>query len=66
MAKIIIGAILIVLQILSYIGNMATGGVQFFSTFSAFEVAYFLGYNLVGIIGLVFLFLGIRSIRKDK
>ena len=66
MGKIIIGAVLILLQIISYIGNLAAGGVKFFSTFSIYEVVYFLGFNLVGIIGLIVLFLGIRSIIKQK
>lgn len=66
MAIIIIGAVLILLQFLSYIGNLATGGVEFFATFSIYEIIYFLSYNLVGIIGLVFLVLGIRSIIKVK
>ena len=66
MVKIIIGAILIGLQILSYIGNMAAGSLSFFSTFSVNEIVYFLGYNLIGIVGLVFLLLGIHSIKKAK
>lgn len=66
MAKIIIGAILIFLQILSYVGNMANGGLKFFATFSIYEVIYFVSFNLIGIIGLVLLLLGIHSIKKER
>jgi cadmium resistance protein CadD (predicted permease) len=66
MGKIIIGAVLIFLQIISYVGSLAAGGVKFFSAFSIYEVAYFIGYNLVGFIGLIVLFLGIRSLKKQK
>lgn len=66
MTKIVIGAVLLFLQILSYIGNLATGGVKFFTSFSIPELAYFLGFNLVGIIGLILLVLGIRSLKKQK
>lgn len=66
MAETIIGLVLIILQILSYIGNMTNGGLIFFPTFSLYEVVYFLSYNLIGIIGLVLLIRGIRSISKQK
>lgn len=66
MGKIILGVGLLILQIISYVGNLAAGGVKFFSAFSIYEVAYFIGYNLVGIIGLIVLFLGIRSLKKQK
>lgn len=66
MGKIILGVGLLILQIISYVGNLAAGGVKFFSAFSIYEVAYFIGFNLVGIIGLIVLFLGIRSLKKQK
>jgi hypothetical protein len=66
MGKIIIGAALLFFQIISYVGSLAAGGVKFFTTFSIPEIAYFLGFNLVGIIGLILLFLGIRSLKKQK
>lgn len=66
MGKIILGVGLLILQIISYVGSLAAGGVKFFSTFSIYEVVYFLGYNLIGIIGLIVLFLGIRSLKKQK
>lgn len=66
MAAILIGVALIILQILSYVGNLANGGVHFFPTFSINEVVYFLSFNFVGIIGLILLFLGVRSLKKKK
>ena len=66
MIRLIIGIILIVIQILSYVGNLAFGGVQFFSSFSIYEFLYFFGYNIVGIIGIVFLFVGIHNIKKTR
>ena len=57
MLTVIVGAIFIVLQVLSYIGNMAAGGVQFFATFSINELFYFLGYNWLGIVGAILLIL---------
>jgi hypothetical protein len=66
MNKIFFGAVLIFLQILSYIGNLTAGGVKFFIAFSIYELIYFLSYNLVGIIGLIVLILGIRSLKKQK
>lgn len=66
MGKIIIGAILIFLQVLSYIGNLATGGVKFFTTLSMYEVVYFLSFNFFGIIGLIILIFGIYSLKKQK
>lgn len=66
MVQIIVGAALIVFQILSYIGNLAGGGLDFFKTFSVNEVIYFVSFNLVGVAGLIVLLLGVRSIRKKK
>ncbi len=66
MAKIIIGIVLVLLQIASYVGNIYAGGLTFFTTFSLNEIVYFLSFNLVGIIGLVLLISGIRSITKEK
>lgn len=55
-----IGVILICIQILAYIGSIS-GGVQFFATFSINELFYFIGFNLVGIIGVICLISGIRA-----
>ena len=52
------GILLIVLQLLSYIGNARIGNeLKFFSNITSFglfvgELLYFLSYNLIGIIGL--------------
>ena len=56
--RITFGAILIAAQILSYVGNLASEGIYFFSTFS---LIYFLSYNLAGIIGATLLYFGIRA-----
>lgn len=66
MLAVLIGIALVIVQILSYVGNLATGGVRFFATFSIYEIAYFFSYNLVGIIGLILLFLGVRTLKKKK
>lgn len=66
MGKIIFGAILIVLQILSYLGSAYAGQLNFFTSCSAFEVVYFLSYNLVGIVGLVLVVLGVIAKTKSK
>lgn len=66
MGKIILGVGLLILQIISYVGNLASGGVKFFSEFSIYEVAYFIGFNLIGIIGLIVLIFGLISLRHPK
>ena len=71
MVRRIIGIVLIVLQIVSYIGNIAAGGLNFFSDVDGFgqfmyDLVYFLSFNLVGIVGLILLILGIRSRKKGK
>ena len=40
--------------------------LSFFSTFSLYEILYFLGYNLCGIIGIVFTVIGTVSLIKGK
>ena len=62
----IIGIILIVLQIISLIGN-AKMGVKLFYDVSLYGFAYLIGYFFVGIIGLTLFVLGcIRATRKEQ
>ena len=53
MASIIVGIVLIILQLMGDIGNLATGGLGFYDLMS------FLGYSFIGIIGVIFLIVGI-------
>ena len=59
--SLLIGIALIVFQIMSYIGNIYAGVDIPFLT--SFDIFFFLGYNIMGIIGLIFLVKGIVSVR---
>lgn len=67
--RTIIGAVLIILQILSLAGNAKAGiGIQLsFNSIGVFVYDLFslIGYCLVGIVGLVLLISGIVAYRKD-
>ena len=67
----IFGITLTILQIMSIIGNMKTGGLNFFSNATNFggflyDLISFFGYFLVGIIGLFFLIVAIKGYRELK
>lgn len=60
MATTIIGIVLIAFQLIGDIGNLATKGLGFYNFPS------FLGYSIVGIIGCIFLIIGIANIKKGR
>ncbi len=71
MVYIVISAImgigLIIFQILSIIGNVKTGGLNFFSTgVNLYEIFYFLGCFILGFIGLFCIIVAIKDYRKLK
>ena len=60
----ILGIALIIFQIISIIGN---GGLNLFSTgVNLFEILYFLGYFIFGLLGLYILIVAIKEYRKLK
>lgn len=63
-ARIIVGVILIVLQIMSLAGNANVGMI--FQLSSLYDITYLIGYFLVGIVGVVLLISGIVSCLKNK
>lgn len=63
-ARIIVGVILIVLQIMSLAGN-AKAGISI-QLSSLYDITYLIGYFLVGIIGVVLLIFGIIAYRKSR
>lgn len=63
-ARIIVGVILIVLQIMSLAGN-AKAGISI-QLSSLYDITYLIGYFLVGIVGVVLLISGIVSYLKNK
>lgn len=69
-ARIVIGIILIVLQLMSLIGNMKAG-VGFQLSFASpaaflFDLIFLISYFLVGIIGVILLLFGIRAYKKSE
>lgn len=62
--KIIFGSVLIFLQILSYIGN-AKAGVTI-ELESVYDLIFLFSYSFIGIIGIVFVILGLVAINKPK
>lgn len=65
-ARIVIGIILIVLQVMSIAGNAKVGRGVEISFDSVYDLVYSIGYMLAGIIGVVLLILGIRAYVKSK
>ncbi len=68
---IIVGIILIVLQILSLLGNISSGNFVFFHNISnpfvfLYDLIYLIAYFAVGIIGVILLIVGIRRINKNE
>jgi hypothetical protein len=52
---------------MSIAGSMKTGGLNFFTTgVNLFEIFYFLGFFLVGILGLICIIVAIKDYRKLK
>ena len=71
MGLIIFGIVLIVLQLISLEGTMVSGGLTYFSNVTNIQVFIydllgFIGYFLVGIIGVVLILSGALSLRKEK
>ena len=72
MGALIIGILLVVFQIASYLGNLYAGkSIIFFQNivnFDAFiwDLGVFIGYNIVGIIGVFCTIIGVRDIIKKK
>lgn len=66
MLNISFGIAMLILQGIAYIGSIYAGNLNFFGTFSLYEIFYFIGYNLVGIIGLIVLICGIYKTKKEK
>ena len=69
MGFIIIGIVLIALQIISLLGNLASGNFYLFSNPSnlyvvLYDLARLFGYFAVGLLGVVFLLIGIRFRKK--
>lgn len=55
---LLIGIVLVVIQVLSYVGNIYAGiEIPSFTSFESFgfDLMYVIGYNLIGLIGLGFL-----------
>lgn len=66
MVRIIIGALLIVLQVLSFIGNAAAGSVMIPTSFGLGSIVYFLGYYSFSIVGVILIAFGIRALIKKN
>ena len=66
MVRIIIGALLIVFQILSFIGNAAAGNLMIPTSFGLGEIAFFLGHYSFSIVGLILIVFGVRAVLKER
>lgn len=71
MAQIIAGIVLVVFQLVSDIGNTKTGGFIYFqditnSRMFLFDLAGFIGYAFIGIIGSILLIVGISKFVKNR
>ena len=68
--RIVAGSIMIILQVLSLIGNAKVGiGIQlsFYSVeVFLYDLMYLVGYLFVGIVGAILLIWGINAYSKDN
>ena len=66
MVRIIIGALLIVLQVLSFIGNAAAGMLMIPTSLGLGSIVHFLGYYSFSIVGVILIAFGIRALVKKN
>ena len=69
--RIIGGVVLIVLQLISFVGNAKSGDIGIHISFDnsadlIHSIAYTLGYCAIGIIGLILLIAGIIALSKSE
>lgn len=64
--RIVVGVILVLLQIMSMVGNASAGNALTTSMATSYSAGHMLGYYMIGIIGLALLIWGIVAFNKSK